>query len=112
MTPSPPITTFGAPTGAGTDFSKFLRNLTSASTLTIEPDNATSTFMVAPLYAFERRLTPYSKPDSQQGRTLQHYRPSQPSAGYSAPSPDTPSTPLSASANIVASACLRAPPAN
>src|SRR6266571_45620 len=58
MTPSPPITTFGAPTGAGTDFSKFLRNLTSASTLTIEPDNATSTFMVAPLYAFERRLTP------------------------------------------------------
>jgi hypothetical protein len=44
-TPSPPVMTFGDRTGAGTNFSNLLRNLTSASTLTTEPDKATSTFM-------------------------------------------------------------------
>jgi hypothetical protein len=41
-TPSSPITTFGASTGAGANFSKYFRNLTSASTLKTEPGNTTS----------------------------------------------------------------------
>src|SRR5947209_3367671 len=51
MTPSSPIMTLGVSTGAGTNCSKFFRNLTSASTLMTEPDNATSTCMVIPLVA-------------------------------------------------------------